>query len=187
MLIDLHTHSYPQSDDAFMAVDELIDTARSRGLDGVCLTDHDRFWPEAKTRELSRKHQFLVLSGSEINTDAGHVLVFGLDEYVFGLHKPLFLHEKVVRRGGAMVAAHPHRRRFLEDPGHIPEMREGMLETATRDRIFQMCQAVEGPERAGDVGTKQVFPRPHPAPWGENGRRERCPPAAPVGDCCDDV
>ncbi len=144
MLIDLHTHSYPQSDDAFMAVDELIDTARSRGLDGVCLTDHDRFWSENETRELSKKHQFLVLSGSEINTDAGHVLVFGLDEYVFGLHKPDFLHEKVVRRGGVMVAAHPHRRRFLEDPGHVPEMREEMLETATRDRIFQMCQAVEG-------------------------------------------
>ena len=138
LLIDLHTHSYPQSDDAFMAVDELIDTARSRGLDGVCLTDHDRFWTEAKTRELSKKHQFLVLSGSEINTDAGHVLVFGLEEYVFGLHKPNFL------LGGVMVAAHPHRRRFLEDPGHVPEMREEMLETATRDRIFQMCQAVEG-------------------------------------------
>ena len=26
---------------------------------------------------------FLVLPGSEINTDAGHILVFGLQEYVF--------------------------------------------------------------------------------------------------------
>ena len=144
MLIDLHTHSYPQSDDAFMAVDELIESAIFRGLDGVCLTDHDRFWSIDETRDLSQRHQFLVLSGSEINTDAGHVLVFGLDEYVFGLHKPGFLQEKVTQRGGAMVAAHPHRRRFLEDPGHLPEIREEMLENAAKDRIFQMCQAVEG-------------------------------------------
>ena len=94
MLIDLHTHSYPQSDDAFMAVDELIDTARARGLDGVCLTDHDRFWSEAETRELSKKHQFLVLAGSEINTDAGHVLVFGLDKYLFRASQADFLQRR---------------------------------------------------------------------------------------------
>ncbi len=144
VLIDLHTHTYPQSDDSFMAVDDLIDTAKSHGLDGVCLTDHDWFWPEDQVRELSRRHEFLVLPGSEINTDTGHVLVFGLDQYVFGLHKPAFLRDKVLGVQGAMIAAHPHRRRFLEDPGHKPEVREEMLQRAYGDQFFQMCHGVEG-------------------------------------------
>ena len=144
LLIDLHTHSYPQSDDAFMDVDVLIEAAKSNGLDGICLTEHDRFWSEEQVRSLSKKHGFLVLAGSEINTDAGHVVVFGLDDYEFGLHKPDYLHRRVTQRGGVMIAAHPHRRRFLEDPGHLPEMREEMLEAACRDPIFQMCVAVEG-------------------------------------------
>jgi len=143
-LIDLHTHSYPQSDDAFMAVDELIDTAKSRGLDGICLTDHDRFWSQDQVDHLSKKHRFLVLGGSEINTDTGHVLVFGLQDYVFGLHKPHFLHQRVAARGGAMIAAHPHRRRFLEDPGHLPQARAEMLDKASGDAFFLMCDAVEG-------------------------------------------
>lgn len=144
MLIDLHTHTYPQSDDSFMAVDDLIDTAKAHGLDGICLTDHDWFWPMDRIEELSRKHEFLVLPGSEINTDTGHVLVFGLDQYMFGLHKPAFLHDKVSRVNGAMIAAHPHRRRFLEDPGHKPEAREEMLQRAYKDEFFQLCHGVEG-------------------------------------------
>ncbi|PKB79114.1 MAG: hypothetical protein BZY88_14895 [SAR202 cluster bacterium Io17-Chloro-G9] len=144
MLIDLHTHSYPQSDDAFMAVDDLIDAAKSRGLDGICLTDHDRFWSQDQVGDLSDRHEFLVLAGSEVNTDTGHVLVFGLHEYVFGLHKPAFLHRRVKASGGVMIAAHPHRRRFLEDPGHLPEARAEMLDKASSDKFFLMCDAVEG-------------------------------------------
>ena len=144
MLIDLHTHSYPESDDAFIAVDDLIDAAKSRGLDGICLTDHDRFWGQDRVADLSKRHQFLVLAGSEINTDTGHVLVFGLQKYVFGLHKPAFLYRQVTASGGVMIAAHPHRRRFLEDPGHLPYARAEMLDRASRDGFFQMCQAVEG-------------------------------------------
>ncbi|MFQ6030135.1 MAG: PHP domain-containing protein [Dehalococcoidia bacterium] len=144
MLIDLHAHSYPKSDDSFVGVDELIDQAKTLGLDGICLTDHDCFWSLDETRALSRKHQFLVLPGTEINTDAGHILVFGLDRYVFGLHKPGFVRKLVDRHGGVIIAAHPYRRRFLEEPAQQPEAREEMLERATGDRFFQLCDAIEG-------------------------------------------
>ena len=144
MLIDLHTHSYPKSDDSFVEVDDLLDRAKSAGLDGVCLTDHDAFWSDEEVRRLSRRHDLLVLPGSEINTDTGHVIVFGLQRYVFGLHKPHFLVESVRRRNGAMIAAHPYRRRFLEDPGREPKARRHMLETAGKDEFFQYCDAIEG-------------------------------------------
>ena len=143
MLIDLHTHSYPKSDDSFMGIDELIDAAKAAGLDGICLTEHDAFWSAEETGALCRKHNFLVLPGCEINTDTGHVLVFGLDHYVFGLHKPAFLRAAVRRKGAAVVAAHPYRRRFLEGPGQQPDARAEMLARAGSDKLFQICDAIE--------------------------------------------
>ena len=61
-----------------MSVDELIESSKLVGLDGICLTDHDTFWTDAQIHDLSRRHDFLVIPGCEINTEAGHVLVFGL-------------------------------------------------------------------------------------------------------------
>ena len=144
MLIDLHTHSYPKSDDSFAGIDDLIERAKALGLDGICLTEHDFFWSTDEVRELSRRHEFLVLPGCEINTDTGHAIVFGLDQYVFGLHKPDFLRNEVRRRDGVMIAAHPYRRRFLEDPGWKPEVRREMLERAGADEFFEFCDAIEG-------------------------------------------
>ncbi len=167
MLIDLHTHTYPQSDDSFVSVDDLIDRAKTLGLDGICLTEHDQFWNLEEVKSLSIRHEFLVLSGSEINTDAGHILVFGLQEYVFGMHKPAFLRQVANKVGGVMIAAHPYRRRYLSDPGKDPDARAEMLERALADNFFLMCDAIEGcngrgkpdeNEFSGDVGNAFVLP-----------------------------
>ena len=143
MLIDLHTHSYPHSDDSFMSVDELIKGSKSLGLDAICLTDHDAFWTTEQIDDLSNSHNFLIIPGCEINTEAGHVLVFGLSKYEFGMHKPEFLQACVDKAGGAMIAAHPYRRRFIEEPAGKPGVREEMLERAGGDEFFQMCQGLE--------------------------------------------
>ena len=131
------------SDDSFMSVDELIESAKSAGLGGVCLTDHDAFWTDEKAQELSRRHDFLVLPGTEINTDAGHVLAFGLRRYEFGMHKPEYLRACADRDGAVLIAAHPYRRRFLEEPGRDPANRAEMLDRAIGDPFFSLCEAVE--------------------------------------------
>lgn len=155
MLIDLHNHTYPKSDDSFMSADELVDGARAAGLDGVCLTEHDDFWPAEDAAELTRRHGILVLPGAEINTDAGHVLAFGLRRYRFGMHKPEFLRAEADREGAALAAAHPYRRRFLEDPGRDPEARAAMLERAAADpqlRLFDAIEAQNGRGSAAENG-----------------------------------
>ena len=131
------------SDDSFVSVDELIEGSKAAGLDGICLTDHDAFWPHDTVRELSQRHRFLVLPGSEINTDAGHVLAFGLHRYEFGMHKPQYLRACADRDGAVLVAAHPYRRRFLEEPARDPEARDSMLARAVDDPFFALCEAVE--------------------------------------------
>lgn len=156
MLIDLHAHTYPKSDDSFVSADELVDAARQSGLDGICLTEHDDFWSLEAARELTRRHDILVLPGAEINTDAGHVLVFGLQQYKFGMHKPEFLRKEADRCGAALVAAHPYRRRFLADPGEDPAVRSEMLTRALDDDMLRLFDAVESQNGRGKE-TENLF------------------------------
>lgn len=109
MLIDLHTHTAPKSRDSGLRPDELIRHAKAVGLDGVCFTDHDSFWSVEAVRLLAEEHEFLVLRGAEVTTDFGHVLVFGLEEYIFGLWQVETLRQIVDAVGGALVLAHPFR------------------------------------------------------------------------------
>ena len=143
MLIDLHNHTYPKSDDSFISADELVDAARAAGLDGVCLTEHDDFRAAECAAELSRRHGILTLPGAEINTDAGHVLVFGLHRYRFGMHKPSFLRAEADSLGAVLIAAHPYRRRYLAEPGQDPEQRAAMLHQTLADPWMQLFEAIE--------------------------------------------
>ena len=143
MLIDLHNHTYPKSDDSFLAADELVDAARAAGLDAVCLTEHDEFWDADAAARLTRRHGIMVLPGAEINTDAGHVLAFGLHRYRFGMHKPAFLRAEADRNGAALIAAHPYRRRFLAEPAQDPDARAEMLHRAAADPCLRLFDAIE--------------------------------------------
>jgi predicted metal-dependent phosphoesterase TrpH len=143
LLVDIHAHTSPHSEDSTLRPDDLIEAARDAGLDGVCVTDHDYFWTAEQVAALSRRHGFTVLPGCEVNTDGGHILVFGLDKYVFGMHKVDYLGRLVAEAGGAMVAAHPHRRRLLTGQDHSPQDVEGMLEAAIADPLLSTCHAVE--------------------------------------------
>ncbi len=151
MLIDLHNHTYPKSDDSFISVDELVDAARVAGLDGICITEHDDFWPVAEAAELSRRHGILVLPGAEINTDAGHVVVFGLTRYRFGMHKPTFLRAEADSLGAVLIAAHPYRRRFLKEPGADPAVRADMMAKAVADPQLRLFDAIESHNGRGEV------------------------------------
>jgi predicted metal-dependent phosphoesterase TrpH len=112
MLFDLHTHTYPQSDDSLLSLESLIAEAKRAGLDGLCLTEHDRFWDARRLAALSRKYEFLLLPGCEVTTEEGHLLVFGIESYTFGMHHPKVLKAIIEATGGVAIAAHPYRRRF---------------------------------------------------------------------------
>jgi predicted metal-dependent phosphoesterase TrpH len=115
-LIDLHAHTHPLSHDSALTPDELVAAAKAAGLDGICLTEHDFFWDHDKADELARRHSFLVIPGIEVNTEHGHIVVFGLRHFVYGMHRLHELVEMVEAAGGAMIAAHPYRRQL---PFHL--------------------------------------------------------------------
>jgi predicted metal-dependent phosphoesterase TrpH len=111
-LIDLHTHTQPLSHDSLLTPDALVEAARAAGLDGICLTEHDFFWEHDKAADLARRHNFLIIPGNEVNTEFGHILVFGLERFVYGMHRLHELSQLVREAAGAMVFAHPYRRQL---------------------------------------------------------------------------
>jgi len=112
LIIDLHVHTPPLSGDSTIELPEFIEKAKKAGIDGICLTEHGRFWDEQELERLSREHDFLMLPGVELWSDDSHFLVFGLKEYSFGLWMVRKLRETVDEAGGAMILAHPSRRQY---------------------------------------------------------------------------
>jgi predicted metal-dependent phosphoesterase TrpH len=112
VLIDLHTHTHPLSHDSLLSPDELIDAAKAAHLDAVCLTEHDFFWDHAEAAALSKRHVFLVIPGIEVNTEDGHIVVFGLERFVYGMHRMHELARMAEAQGAVMIAAHPYRRQL---------------------------------------------------------------------------
>ena len=143
MIIDIHTHTYPTSVDSFIEADELIVEAKRIGLDGVCITDHDGFWDHREVEELSKRHDFLVLPGCEVTTEEGHLLVYGLKRYIFGMHRAGFVKDKLDRERGAMVVAHPYRRTYRKGAHTDEDAYAEMMDRAARNHVFGMVDAVE--------------------------------------------
>ncbi|MGY9074712.1 MAG: PHP-associated domain-containing protein [Acidimicrobiales bacterium] len=81
MIIDLHTHSI-KSDDGRAKVDNYCKWIRKKELpiDGFVLTEHRQFDDESDYRHLEDEYGLVILKASEVETDYGHVLVFGVNE-----------------------------------------------------------------------------------------------------------
>lgn len=109
MLIDLHCHTNPLSQCSSLQPEQLIDLARERGLDGICLTEHDVFWQQPDLKTLATRTNFVVLSGVELTTDMGHVLAFGLPAGTQGLASAAAAAEAAHAAGALLFLAHPAR------------------------------------------------------------------------------
>jgi histidinol phosphatase-like PHP family hydrolase len=79
MILDLHSHSI-RSDDGRAKVENYCKWIRSRELpiDGFVLTEHRQFDVESDYAALAAAHDLVILKASEVETDYGHVLVFGV-------------------------------------------------------------------------------------------------------------
>jgi hypothetical protein len=108
-VFEMHAHSSDRSLDSGVRATVIAEQAGWRGLDGVCLTEHNALWDAAALAELSERAEVLVLPGMELGTDAGHVLVYGLDRYRPELLMLERLRRIVEAEGAAMVLAHPMR------------------------------------------------------------------------------
>ena len=120
MFIDLHTHSV-SSDDSRATVEQYVKwvgVLRRKGyrMDGFVLTEHRKFDFDKDYTALAAENDVLVLKGSELDTNCGHFLVYGVTEELARLIDFGNVHmdaEELVQAaeecGAIAVPAHPGR------------------------------------------------------------------------------
>ena len=109
--LDLHIHS-EQSPDGRMTINEIINRAKEKGLQGVAICDHDCFFDGQMETD-----GFLLIGGEEFSTPYGHLLGLFLTELI---PRPDFsggtdekrlafetLTQAIRAQGGLAVLAHP--------------------------------------------------------------------------------
>jgi predicted metal-dependent phosphoesterase TrpH len=132
MILDLHSHSIV-SDDGRAKVENYCQWIKRKEipLDGFVLTEHRLFDETSDYRALEDEFGILILKASEVETDYGHVLVFGVNPDLraafdfgeIGLSLQTVVEESK-RCGAIAVPCHPGRTRVgmcahIEDRGTV--------------------------------------------------------------------
>jgi predicted metal-dependent phosphoesterase TrpH len=119
MILDLHAHSDASEDSRAPLETYLKWLQRKRDLlpiDGIVLTEHRQWDPDADYRALEDRYGILVLRGAEVETDYGHMLVYGVNDDItcrFDFTNVRLPAQEVIsevaRLGGVAAPCHPGR------------------------------------------------------------------------------
>lgn len=143
-VLDLHVHTTKAGPHSELTPIEMITLGKEIGLTGVSITEHNRVWDARQTRALSDEHGFLVLRGMEVNTEMGHIAIFGLEELVGGLHKMAELRRVANEVGGFLVVLHPFRRLLTPSRNNKGELIEPIdYERALNLPVWEFVDAIE--------------------------------------------
>lgn len=118
-ILDLHLHS-EASDDSRAPVEAylkwLARKREERPLEGIVLTEHRQFHKAGDYRDLEDKYGMLILKASEVETEYGHILVYGVNDDILkrydfkNVRLPAQeLITEVARMGGIAMPCHPGR------------------------------------------------------------------------------
>ena len=102
-----------------LSLPALFEAAKKRGIDGVCITDHERYEGFRVAKRMGQEMGIPVFMGIEIRTIEGDILVYSVDALDFsvlssGLEgnirpRAQSLLDFVNEKDGLCVAAHPYR------------------------------------------------------------------------------
>lgn len=123
MLVDMHLHECTFSKDSFINLKQIVSVARARGLDAVCITDHDSMGLVDFAAEFSAKENFPIFVGVEYFSAHGDITAWGIDTFPdTRIDSQIFI-DHVNAQGGFCVSCHPFRNnnRGLED--HLRNVR----------------------------------------------------------------
>ncbi|MCW4021148.1 MAG: CehA/McbA family metallohydrolase [Candidatus Bathyarchaeota archaeon] len=101
--IDMHVHT--RHSDSTGSVEEVLETAQRKGLDGIAITDHKTL--KGAYEALQNRGSLIVIPGEEIKTTKGEILVLGIKK---AIPEHLTIIEALKRthtQGGLAVIPHP--------------------------------------------------------------------------------
>ncbi|MEE1032155.1 MAG: CehA/McbA family metallohydrolase [Ruminococcus sp.] len=168
MKIDMHCHVKEGSPDSKISIDHYIQTLKSKGFDGMVVTDHDtyngyRYWKEEIRNQ---KHtSFVVLKGIEYDTrDAGHILVIMPPQVKKRLLETRGLPVSVLidfvhKNGGILGPAHPCGEAFMSIT-HTRFYRKhpDILKQFDFIEAFNACETLESNEQAAKLAAEYHLP-----------------------------
>jgi len=146
MKIDLHTHSSTGSACSRQGVIQIASDALCRGLDAVCVTDHNNKRAAEEAELITADTSFLILIGMEVTAEEGDFLIFGSDRAGYPLLPYERLRAEVDLARCAVIPAHPYRggayretvsiaRRFTSDFCGLEVYSVNMTEADSRDAL----------------------------------------------------
>lgn len=143
MILDMHVHT-TYSSCSGLTLGDILTHARARGLDGVCITDHNTMAVQGDIQEGLQADGLCVIFGMEYDTPEGDFLVFGPgDDLPKGLHAEELL-RLVKESNGVAVGAHPCRAGRMLDPSLVSRGLCGIVESVNgRNRHHENHQVQE--------------------------------------------
>lgn len=109
MLIDMHLHERTFSLDSHLSLEQIVTIAKAKGLDGVCITDHDSMGLRSRAEEYSRETGFPILVGVEFYSLQGDITAWGVDSCPPERVDAQAFIDQVNAAGGFCAACHPFR------------------------------------------------------------------------------
>ena len=143
MFIDLHTHSV-SSDDSRAPVEQYvkwIGMLRRKGftIDGFVLTEHRKFDYDKDYSCLAEENDVLIMKGSELDTNMGHFLVYGVTE---ALTDAVDFSNVTMDAMELVRAAEEHN--AIAFPAHPGRFGIGLCEFTDSGADFGLIRAAEG-------------------------------------------
>ena len=139
----MHCHTVQGSADSQLTPEDLAKTLAA--MAACCVSEHDNVWPRHEAERYANQTSIPFIRGMEVTTDLGHILVYGLDQYVSGIHDARALRHRVLAEEGIMIAAHPPRNvLYKKGQGESDAQTRGpSLEEAAGYEIFGLVDEVE--------------------------------------------
>ena len=97
--IDLHVHTV-ESYDAHTRREDLPGIIKARGLDGVAITEHNKFNPP--------KLDALTIPGVEISSREGHIIALGIQEMIQPRQPADDTIRQIQQQDGVAIIPHPY-------------------------------------------------------------------------------
>jgi predicted metal-dependent phosphoesterase TrpH len=98
--LDLHVHTQV-SPDAHTRISDLPKIIRSKGLDGVAITEHDRFDPPTFD-------DVIILPGVEVSSADGHIIALGAREEIPSRLSADETIQRIHNQGAIAIIPHPY-------------------------------------------------------------------------------
>ncbi len=154
--VEFHCHTVCSLDSS-NRIAELLETARQRGIDKLCITDHNTIMCALKAREMAPE---LVVVGEEVLTDRGEIIGYFLEEEI-PKNIPYMRTVELMKQQGAFISIpHPfdiHRhgwrmQELLELLPHVDALEvfnARCLRSRLNDRALAFAQVQNMPMLAG--------------------------------------